>query len=503
MASELLKTLNKIDSDRLNLINAANEKGANLDLRSSFNSLIPYLSTDPYPDYAYLFKSDDWVRPTDWPDCHNILRSAEDKEGYSPGTIFLFDENTSYEMTLPKFTSGQTGLNNGANNGHLGARGYLLSDGTWYGDTTNAIVHTWNKDLDIIGDNGKRYRWLILYVNRNESVGFINYTQLPAIEILVGNVGKNGGGFFCTSQYTQTSAEACSKTIKSIEFLQECPDKLIAWGWGSNPSKGFITGFTELEHVEINNILTISNDGRITNVFGFCPKLKHLDLGDSFPTQGASTFYIALTNDYSLKTFKYNGVVPIRIFGSLPSLELLEAPNSAITFGGYSTMYINKNAKIECGGIKDSSELPLFWSNTRGLKFINVASSVNMFTGTKDVVELDLSTADTYHYASNILTYPNNTNSSDSVLKFGPAFPLGLKLKSLKLCQGFHHRIDISRYILPRSIIVDIIDKLADFGENTTVLAFIRVNTWTYNNLLEEDLEAARLKGWSIDCVNV
>lgn len=187
MASELLNTLEKIDSGRKELINKANEKGFNLPPNAGLHQIASTLSfpTKPSVDPPEYYK-DRWTRPTYWPETKQLLDMPE-KDGMTPRYVLLCDD-VSDTITIPK---SQTTLSGGKLTGTLNGSGYLLSDGTWYTDTSNDIVHEWDRSKDITLDGIHFYRYVVVYLTTNEEFIYIylnNTSARNALEIVLGDV---------------------------------------------------------------------------------------------------------------------------------------------------------------------------------------------------------------------------------------------------------------------------------------------------------------------------
>ena len=97
MASELLKTLNKIEKSRRLQIETARELGYNVKDNASFLELATIMQepTRKFPIQDYNTPDEypslpDWVRPSEWPDCYTILREAQPYSNYYPICILLF-----------------------------------------------------------------------------------------------------------------------------------------------------------------------------------------------------------------------------------------------------------------------------------------------------------------------------------------------------------------------------------------------------------------------------
>lgn len=371
MASELLNTLEKIDSGRKELINKANEKGFNLPSNAGLHQIASTLSfpTKPSVDPPEYYK-DRWTRPTYWPETKQLLDMPE-KDGMTPRYVLLCDD-VSDTITIPK---SQTTLSGGKLTGTLNGSGYLLSDGTWYTDTSNDIVHEWDRSKDITLDGIHFYRYVIVYLNTNEEFTYVylNATSArSALEVVLGDVqckhaAKNGSvvtnpnGFnisgcrklqsirsntnYMIEQLVVGSLSACTDlkyvewdNVEALEYTRQyTPDSS---GTYTNAATLF-SGSDNLETFIMRNLKHIycrnNNSARSGTTLLDCdyltyvdlPKLEELDLTQTNPTTVLTTFlrtstttlqksYINLPSLKRIHSFK------IRLFEGYINLDSLE-----------------------------------------------------------------------------------------------------------------------------------------------------------------------------------
>ena len=194
MASELLRTLEKIEDGRKNIINNLNSKGYDLPEDSSLYNIGNKLITIPNNEPSYTLVNgikyydnpeDDpevWARPNDWPDYKGIFKTFDDIEIEtlkSNGslitmtlcpTVFGILDNENDTITFkdgygdPIDNSMDIGYIRGPNyvDQHKCICRVITSDNVTYDlDVYNkSATHTWDKSKDI---NGK-YRWFVLYL---------------------------------------------------------------------------------------------------------------------------------------------------------------------------------------------------------------------------------------------------------------------------------------------------------------------------------------------------
>lgn len=498
MASNLLKTFKKIDNHRKALILKANSQGANLPDTASFLDLVPHIAADVAPTYSefkYALNTEDWTHPEGWPDCKNILETAEEKDGLKPGIIMLLDATHSDEILLPKYVSSSSSpyLYNGFDAGNVCAAGYLLSDGTWYNDTTNEITHTWDTSKDIIVETGKhpgRYRWMILYFSSSKSTGYLNLVRFPAVEVIVGNIASIGSycGLFIT--YGYGGDDTMCKYLKHIEFLSSFNASYINWSWGQN--RYFMGGMEKLEHITFGKTVKLQNLPN-SAVFYNCKRLRHIDLVSKFVYSNQFTLYGCA----SLVSYKGQSNYTV-LSGDFLQLERIENSGYSIRVSGY----VPENAQVkDC--IVYQCYLPRNWKTMNGFKVdssnqSNVGSYGSYFSGHDNIMSLDFSNLTKFHPSSSIIDTPvlNQKISSNAyVAKIGS---LCYNLKEVTWPALIQDRISIGRVVLYKYSVLDLFEALIDATPYTADYKCVWLHPYNYDELTEEELAIATNKGWEV-----
>lgn len=226
MASELLKTFEKIENARQRGITTLNRLDYKLNANASLSTIHEYLNflpndnsnnvlpvnviTDPDVD------PDIWREPSDWPDICEILSEAEDIDTYTPCAIALLD-NTVDETQIVTGVTSSTDLStfkySYSTNMKLIPK-CVTSDGVTYNLSGDNYTHVWDSTKDI---NGK-YRYIIFYINTERLPSMIWFfpQRLNAVAMAcnqyiyannysygdpISNSNSNVGGYKCQAVY--------------------------------------------------------------------------------------------------------------------------------------------------------------------------------------------------------------------------------------------------------------------------------------------------------------
>ena len=500
MASNLLKTFEKIDNHRKALIQKANSSGANLSNDASFLDIVPHVGADvtpTYPEYKHALNTEDWVRPAEWPDCKDILENAEEKDGLKPGIIMLLDATHSDELILPKYAAGSSTpyLYNGVDAGNVCASGYLMSDGTWYGDMTNEITHTWDTSKDIIVDSGKypgRYRWIILYYTSARSISYVNFVRFPAVEVILGNIAYSGtvnyfGGFITYNTYGD---DTMSKYLKHVEFLPTFSVPTIGWSWGQ--SRYFMACMQKLEHITCAKQITMGSVGN-SELFCKCSFLRHINLVDGLKYSQQHR----ISDCKSLVTYK-GSVNYLVLSGDYLQLEQVDT-------GGYSCMisgYAPETAKIKSCPLYGAT-LPISWKTQGGFKFeysnqSNGVSNGRFFWNNRDITRLDFSFVDKFYSVSSVLDSPQPTYavySSGVVAQIGKN---SYNLKEIIWPSIVKDRISIGDVVLYKYSVIELLENLVDITNLDVKYNNVWLHPYNYDELSDEEIAIATNKGWEV-----
>lgn len=238
MASELLKTFEKIENARQRGITILKRLGYGVNDNSSLGTIHEYLNflpndnsnlvlpvdviTDPEVDPAI------WREPSDWPDICEILSEAEDIGMYTPCAIALLD-NTVDETQIVTGVTSSTDLSTFKYSTQFRSK-CVTSDGVTYDLLGDNYTHVWDSTKDI---NGK-YRYLIFYMEteRVPSNSWFYPQRLNAVAMAcnqfmyassynygnpISNSNSNIGGYKCQAVYLINP-----KTQLGIDYYADC-----------------------------------------------------------------------------------------------------------------------------------------------------------------------------------------------------------------------------------------------------------------------------------------
>ena len=224
MASELLKTLEKIEDGRKSIIDILNYKNANLPANSSLNFIASKLRAhESFPDNFNAIPSNGITPdtdpslkflPDDYPEFRSIIEDAEliqnGQDLFVPLYMFIF--TTDYEDTefcisskqtitseeiealgnkvfVGKATSSYIPNDNDTALPYYPVYKYVkTSDGGEYAlrptksIPTPSVIHTWDTSKDIVLKDGKRLKWFIVYTNKNNRYsGYVNQNSFAVL----------------------------------------------------------------------------------------------------------------------------------------------------------------------------------------------------------------------------------------------------------------------------------------------------------------------------------
>ena len=230
MASNLLKTLKKIDDGRLECIRIAKELGHDVSDNASLQDIASCLVEAGYPKYYPSVDIDEvkagrkkWVRPDYMYDLEPIFNAAESFTGedgnvYYP--LYVMSFRTSYESI-------QINKNNLCASGTIAVK---TSDGVTYENaqiTTTAFTHTW--------DSTKTDKYYIVvygieaYYNKTTAIKVstaLNYYE--AMEVYL------GAGYY--GQIEAGTSQMSIDTLIKVSHTAHLPMEYILFGTGYEPA---------------------------------------------------------------------------------------------------------------------------------------------------------------------------------------------------------------------------------------------------------------------------
>lgn len=337
---------------------------------------------------------------------------------------------------------------------------FKLSDGTTYTNVTaSSLVHTWDKNKDVIDSLGNRVRYIIAYNNGNANCSNFGHTVIWAILRPFTSINVTSGNS-SRSYYNYIY----DNTIKCIEI--EAGVNGLSYT-GSNYY--FITGST---------IEKIVYYGTNANIFGYSfqkdnPKLKTLNA----PNILSGNFY--LWGLYSLKKF----IAPSSFYGNMYvsqayTLDTLDMANSKIQTLSLEQTYALRSLSLpntltglsmtSCGTIHD------FVVPNNVLNFSMPAGSVNLPLHTLTISGIDT----IVNIASNVRLYDLRTI----------VVPNGFKnVTSLYLANSLY---------LEHDSIVNMFENLADLTGQSAKIIYL--GSTNLAKLTDEEKEIATNKNWTL-----
>lgn len=496
MASQWLRTLQKIDWHRQEQIKKVRSLGYTIGDDASFDELTKYIgynAVSDKPDNAFT-QDIPWRRPEEWPDCFEILKTAPIKNaGNYPGIIILFKD---IEDVLN--INSEAFVKENSNQVCLGAcKGILTSDGAYYTNTT--FSHTWDKSKDIIVDKGRFpgiYRWIILYYSSRNGIADLNLVGLPATEIILGKIGSEAASSATINasligRYDDNELNA-TNTLINLEFTNDFNLTVMQWCYGASGSGYSAMGkFDVLEHVNLGPLTVWANSAYGSTPFYTAPRLIDLHCP-------------------SISSLLRNGEYQ---FSNLPQLQRMYFPRFE-TSTSIVIHYINNLRELIMPGARaylgyssgDQGNTPddiniqvesisyygpqALWTNNKAS--INGATNSyrTYYQGFSSLRTFDFNVQKTYT-SSTLVT----SNSSDMELM---QFP---RLRTVILYKDWNRRLDTSWACLGRGCILEMFYNLLDLTSDPNMVCYdpiIMLSDQDKKELTEEDIKIATDKGWII-----
>lgn len=324
MASELLKTFEKIETGRKNIINTLKSKDYLVSDNDSFYDIGNTLITIPVSKPNYTVKNgikyydnpeDDpevWSRPTDWLDSLSIYKTFDDIEVetiktsstgekiikiLSP-TMFALLDNERDNITFKGGYSVDTRIENSFEIGLIRGPGdvsqsntigrIITSDGAVYdlNQDNKEFLHTWDKSKDI---NGK-YRWFVLYKSPTNpdvaSQSGSNYTDI--LELIV-SATRYGHGVFGSN---------ISNKLQHLHFIDPFTEEGL-----KNVDNSYTSAEMYLESSTYDkwvNLKKLTIDNKL---------VTHLKINTSYPSTSLNTivapYYTITSSTFTKSPVKY------------------------------------------------------------------------------------------------------------------------------------------------------------------------------------------------------
>jgi hypothetical protein len=471
MASNLLRTLQKIENGRLGLINAYNSKGFNLPNNSSFSDIIGCINNVPedYLSYKSVVRQK-WVRPIEWPDSYSIFNNAEDRDGLHAG-IYVLQE--VYTRFTPETTTFKKKSNTASWDEKTNADAVLTSDGSWYSLTSADVTHTWDASK-YIESNGHKYRWYMYYYTSTlQSTLNLNIVDNHAIEVFIGKC--------CTS--TLGYGICNGLRIRNFEVQGD-----IYRMHTNNTSGKKCCVMPMLEHLYLAKINYWMHTNYVDIFDGCFFYLKSIDApGVGNGTTGNYYLPIALTqqgpNVCELKLHANHKNAKLYLSAQNPLYdELIEAGYSSINIADTYDVIDTKLAPV----INDSN-----LNNGRATTIKRNSYYRNdspIVVNRPNLTVLDLRTWGYNHITLNAEPY------------FTIPYYNCPNINEIKLASNLKVRFDLTMIDVPVQILRDIIDSLIDISTMTDAV-YMPVQLFGPENLAklgEDEIAIATNKGWVI-----
>ena len=548
MASKLLNVLTNIENDRRYLIGVANNAGYSINENAKLRQLDTAIRSIEEPTEIplngipeeYIMKHD-WIRPTEWPDCHQILLDTErvkigNTTNYHEPYMIIMLEADGPTTTFYK----STGLSNNAVGDCIGYSALLTSDGTFYNTNATDITHTWDTSKDIVVNSGEfpgTYRWVIYFNQTNQSVAgnqkLIRY--LPAVEIIVDasnciqNVQYVPVCFFKPNS-TIAGDGALNTTLLNEEVFNAGVSLTLSGG-NTNPYVYMFRGCTNLRNLDFHGLTGSLYLNNGSYMFKDCYRLRHIDLSYLTTALSGNAYSIfQLSNCFSLVDFKgphttqsaiiyANYIYGLRM-GYNPQLELVQLDLGENTSGeitvttqsgsDFVRTYIPKTARFT-GADFVSTTLPYnwnghsYWGNKiyKDLEYPSTSTQLPVISATM----LDREVID----YSNVLSLTNENNTSYSVYKNGNAkfnlMSAGGMDNMLYSYAGFLSlpndiviRLNLYYWMLSKENVIRLFNALKDLTEDdrTVYNPQIILNPVNIDELTPEEIAIATNKGWTV-----
>lgn len=483
MASNLLKTLLKIDDERKNMIqNIKDSLGLEISENASFGDIAQYIGTYTQ-DFSRITNTEPrlpaWERPKEWPDCHSILRNAEAVDGYKPLFIVLLNTDAD-TTTFPAPTSNYVGnsVSEPVNYANV-CRRLVLSDGTIYNNVTTEIVHTWDKTKDTViteGDFKGTYRWFMTYETSSQPK-YLTFAGMPVAEILIARTSSSG--FSSCNWIVGGTTDTANATLINFEVLPEYPKNNIGVGSIGMSNKCF-AGCSKLRHFALGPVTQFSpsstNGSSMngwTNIVSIdCPKCTYaftsiLSTADSLQYLSSATSSLSIC--------------------ASPQLKEIDAPSSSINISIVDGIpgYIREDAKMNIKGFYYNP--PIYWTSNNGYPTYTYGGTIlakNHYNlRIYDATPLDLSTCLVTTSGTGAYTFKNCPN-----------------LREVKIPSNWKNRLNVSACELNHSNVLEIFDNLQDLRDipNTIYDPTITLSEYNKSQLTEADIKIATDKGWVI-----
>lgn len=549
MASDLLKTLRKIEESRRLQIETARELGHDVKDNASFLELATIMQQplNKFPIQDYNIPDEyptvpDWIRPAEWPDCYSILRNAEPYNNYYPMCILLF-KNAADTIDIPVKTSTNTTTYYWH---ECGLEALQLSDGTYYtlgayaSSTTKQATHTWDQTKDIVDSEGNTYRWIIGYLKKTYSGTtssylnrpMLNFAMFPAIEVLLGDItfgtdeyytsnilnyssSSNGGTLSNNLVHFEvlpecnlvnaTYANAQCKGVNTLYLFQGCkklecldfgPGFIFHFHMTSNYGCYWFDGATKLNKLDLSKVKIVRTGTYNTNrvsvypqaFIEFKPPMTPNNWNLSFNIGGSSQWYLANYYKKFIEQLKEDGYT---VSATYPYTDISnlrgKRPNVELDNDTSGVVYQHEFQKT----VVNATFTPSVNHTSYNLLHLDLSNAT--LTGPVTTNNTPISYVSGGSYVSKTYPVPSGLNSS-YITNF-EYFP---NLVSIVWPVGLKHRVNLLGTSVTKEVVLDLFEHCANFAGATVYYPYIFIPEKIYNELTEEELAIATNKGWEV-----
>lgn len=488
MASELLKTFQKIESGRQLQITKARELGNVVQDNASLSDLASYIQRPGNVVKNRVYKDlPVWERPKEWVDGKSILRNAEIIEDMMAGAFVLVKVNDPDNPTTTLYPTSDTSNYKGS-----GCDGYLMSDGTWY-NTATGQTHTWNPEYAMVvpdGDLAGTYYWYLGYYKKANRA---SYTEQfgHASEIILGIV--NYGHAENVSSRCLTGRNTGYGALINFEVLPESNIRTLSAG-----NLAYEDGFnlSNIRHIDFGPITKLGSPSYSTSSQSFkfeSPYLRELDLTGitiNMATNYPSPHIGVLIDPRYLKVFKCDTNVLVTARYPLSNMEEFYLPNGELRFmpyesanvgNAYVPFIVPQTDKFIIGSFERT--YPDNWiaagaTNLSQLRTAKSSYSSHLCDGHPLITTINLHSS---HMVSGTPVVGENSPS----------------LSVINVNDGWDKSINFSNCDLTHGCLIDIFDKLYDYTGTSNTRA-LTIGEHNIDKLTEDELKTATDKGWSV-----
>lgn len=457
MASALKEIFNTIEKGRQNCIKNAKIAGLDVNENMDIYSLGDlFLQQNNKED----LDNDEWQLPSDWWDGKNILLNAEERNGYKPAYLVLYDDSLDTQ-TFYYSKSSQAYYHHAI----------LTSDGAWY-EGKKDVTHTWDRTKDKPCSKGYKTRYIIVYYSNFMSDVRLTNEKLLAIWWSYANLKSSVVSQNKYIQYIEASPTEENMGMLTIASYCFSLKKVVLNTIKTISSAKHFQGCSSLEVVELPKLEYIKD--KATDLFSGCYRLKRI--------------YAPLLKQAETK-FLDGG--SYRLKADLPSLEVANNLNSSPLV---RAIFPNLTTVTTTGF---NSTMQLSYAYLPKLKACKTA----MFNGCYALrgvympsIEKIEKNAFLTCYSLEEIEFPSTLKEAD----FTNCFQACYSLRNVKLFNDWNlSGLNLTDCPLSKECMLDMLDKIKDVSTEETTYTLTLGNN-NLANLTTEEKAIAINKGWTL-----